>query len=198
MNKHSLWKLLTGVAITALLAATLLIGVLPKIQAIQDSNSVTSVTARQTARQLRQLAKLNVLAKSQASIEARLAQMVGGMPQENATSSLLVQLQRAANIKGASIDTLTIGEPKPYALAANLATAGLTPKMATLGSGKLFTQVVSIGASGSFGALKDLLSAIKSMKRTTLIYSVSLSRTPQAATKVEASLNVIFEIFSLR
>jgi Tfp pilus assembly protein PilO len=198
LNKHSLWKLITAFVILALLGATALVVVMPKLQSIQYSNSVTDATAKRTAHQLRQIARLNDLDTKHAQLEARLAALKLQVPQDSATSALLNQLQQAAGSRGISIDSIAVGEPKAFIPGINLTGADVAPAIANLGTGKLFSQVITVAASGSFRGLASLLSGVRNMNRSTVVYSVALNRTQQTNATVEASINIAFEVFYLK
>lgn len=198
MNKHTLWKLITGFVIAVLVGGTVMFGVMPKLQSIQASNSLTSATAKRTEHQLRQIARLTDLDTKRSELAAKLSQLTVQVPQDSAMAGLLTQLQQAANSRGISIDSIAVGEPKAFIPGINLSGADIAAAIANLGSGKLFTQVITVGASGSFRGLAAMLGNIRAMNRSTVIYSVALNRTQQANANVEASLNVAFEVFYLK
>jgi len=198
LNKHTLWKLITVFVIAVLVGGTVLLGVMPKLQSIQANNSQTDAAAKHTEHQLRQIARLTDLETKRSELVAKLAQLNVEVPQDSSMAGLLTQLQQAAGSRGISIDSIAVGESKAFIPGINLTGADVAPSIANLGSGKLFSQVITVGASGSFRGLASMLSSVRAMNRSTVVYSVALNRMQQANSNVEASLNIAFEVFYLK
>lgn len=198
MKQHALYKLVTTFLIAAMVVLTVIIGVMPKIETVQSNNTVAVATQKQTQHQNRQLARLANLDKDKNSWTTRLAALGVQVPAEAATSGILVEVQNLANARGLKISSLNVGEAKAFIPGINLGVAALASDVASVGTGRLFSQVVTLGAIGNFDRLTSFMNSLRNLQRNTLVYSGSLNRSQDPGAKVEASASVTFEVFYLK